>query len=757
MPVAENQLDFKGLAQELLSRSLDLLGSWFPQGQAKGNEFEIGDISGAKGDSLKINIRTGLWKDFAGDISGGDLISLFAAKNNIGQAEAYRILIGEQGYEPSERPEAPPEPAPEPETCLPPENVDEPNFIHPNHGESIAHWTYRDEEGRTIFHVARYEPEGKKHVLPWSWSDEKGWILKGFPAPRPLYGLEHKHLHAEKKLCLIVEGEKTAEAARQLLGSKYWVITWPNGAQAFKKADWSPVFGWCVLLWPDRDKAGKYAMDGIAELLKKHCPQIRMIDPGQEEDGWDADDFLYKENFDEAKTIAWAKERVKVIHDARPKPKTEIATTPITPELVAPKEPVNEEVVIDEFGTADELPTDYSASEEYWIDRLQYKKQKNQAPLMNVDNAMRALEGHPKFRGCIRYDTFYSNIFVKDKGEWRAWKNSDGKELLGYMQRFLGLVKIGKDQVEIAAHNVAIHNPCNAPKDWMETLKWDGVPRLDRMLTTYYTADENDYTKAVGKNFMIGMVARIYQPGCKQDNMMILEGAQGNFKTTSLEVLGGEWYSTASASPDNKDFFVNLRGCMLVEIKELDNFRKADATLIKKILDTPYDDFRPPYGTVTERFLRSSVFVGTTNEKEYLKDNTGARRFYPIMTHSVKLEEIKRDRDQLFAEAVVRYKAKETWWEVPVKECLEEQEDRRMMDMWEEVISEYLRHKSEVTTVQVCVEALKIEVSKADQFVQKRVSKIMHLLKWEKNRHLGDDGIRRYIWRNAKYYSEPDV
>jgi putative DNA primase/helicase len=195
---------------------------------------------------------------------------------------------------------------------------------------------------------------------------------------------------------------------------------------------------------------------------------------------------------------------------------------------------------------------------------------------------------------------------------------------------------------------------------------------------------------------------------------------------------------------------------MIVEIKELDNFRKADATLIKKILDTPYDDFRPPYGMVTERFLRSSVFVGTTNEKEYLKDNTGARRFFPIMTHAVKLDEIKRDRDQLFAEAVVRYKAGESWWEVPKEECLEAQEERRVSDAWEDIIAEFLAYKSEVTTHQVCLEALKIDISKMDQFVQKRVAKIMRLFKWEKDR-FGAGADRRYIWRSPRYYSEPDV
>jgi hypothetical protein len=454
----------------------------------------------------------------------------------------------------------------------------------------------------------------------------------------------------------------------------------------------------------------------------------------------------------------WAKPRAKVLWDARPKPKTEIAKIekpqPLEGELVE-GEPVSGEDSIDEFGDASELPANYTSRQLFWIERLGFQKQKNQVPLMNADNAMLALEVHPKFRGCIRYDTFYSNIFIYDEGEWRAWKNSDSVVMMMYMQRFFGLSKISKEQVQYAALTVALHNLCNAPKDWMETLKWDGTPRLDRMLTTYYMADENEYTKAVGKNFMIGMVARIYEPGCKQDCMMILEGAQGNFKTTSLEVLGGKWYSTASASPDNKDFFVNLRGCMIVEIKELDNFRKADATLIKKILDTPYDDYRPPYGMVNERFLRQSIFVGTTNEKEYLKDNTGARRFYPIMTHAVKLEDIKRDRDQLFAEAVVRYKAKESWWEVPVEECLEQQESRRMMDMWEEVISEYLLYKSEVTTAQICAEALKIEVAKADQFVQKRVGKIMRLFKWEKDR-FGTGADRRYIWRSPKFYSEPE-
>jgi hypothetical protein len=278
MPVADNQLDFKGLAAELLGRSRELVPQWLEGGKINGREYKTSGLQGGSGDSMSINLDTGLWADFAdSSCSGGDLISLYAKIHNIGQAEAFRILSGEQGFEPAERPEIPPEPEPEPETCLPPENVDEPNFIHPNHGEAIAHWTYRTEDGHPIFHVARYEPDGKKAILPWSWSDEVGWCLKGFPPPRPLFGLEEL-ARLPNAPVLVVEGEKCAVAARYLVEDRYVVVSWPNGSNAVNKADWRPLAGRVILLWPDNDEAGKKAMYQIAEILKKQCPVIKILE-----------------------------------------------------------------------------------------------------------------------------------------------------------------------------------------------------------------------------------------------------------------------------------------------------------------------------------------------------------------------------------------------------------------------------------------------------------------------------------------------
>ena len=306
--------DFHSLSAELLARSESLCNEWFPAGKKRGHEFVVGDLQGAPGESLSINLNSGVWMDFATGESGGDFISLFAAMHRIEQGEAFRRLCNGHApaalARPAERKSAAPPPAP---IVLPvPDNVSPPSMRHRQHGVPSATWCYRDQQGRVLGYVARYDPpEGRKQIVPWIFT-EAGWTARAFPDPRPLYGLNRLVLNAR---VLIVEGEKAADAAQAIVGERYAVLTWPGGAQALGKADFAALAGHKVLLWPDADEPGVACMRKLADRLLPICPEVKVLDVSGQPDGWDAADC----GFDWQEFLAWARPRAQVV-GAKPPP-----------------------------------------------------------------------------------------------------------------------------------------------------------------------------------------------------------------------------------------------------------------------------------------------------------------------------------------------------------------------------------------------------------------------------------------------------
>jgi P4 family phage/plasmid primase-like protien len=309
---------------------MDLLPAWFPQGKVIGSEFAIGSLNGESGQSLKVSITKGIWKDWATDEGGSDLISLYAAIHGIGQGEAAKDLAKEIGFRLGGKPQtesAQPRkskrqtPAAKPAESLtvgpPPAGTPKPEMKHPVHGTPSKSWEYRGAEGQTLFHVARYDSgPTEKHFLPWSWSTgDSKWVSKGWAQPRPLYGLELLAARPAAPI-LIVEGEKSADAARGIAGKHYVVMAWPNGAQAALKSDWTPIHGRKVVLWPDADAPGAKAMAELAAHLHPYCLEVKLIsldppDAFTRQPGFDAADALAGGwNWDSFKS--WAKPRVHI-------------------------------------------------------------------------------------------------------------------------------------------------------------------------------------------------------------------------------------------------------------------------------------------------------------------------------------------------------------------------------------------------------------------------------------------------------------
>jgi len=194
-----------------------------------------------------------------------------------------------------------------------------------------------------------------------------------------------------------------------------------------------------------------------------------------------------------------------------------------------------------------------------------------------------------------------------------------------------------------------------------------------------------------------------------------------------------------------------MPGKLILEISELHSFSKADVNAIKKFITCRIDRYRPSYGRVAQDFPRQSVFVGTTNEDEYLRDHTGARRFWPLKTNTILVPKIRDEREQLFAEAVHFYRSGSTWWEMPEEQTLDQQENRRQGDEWEQIVTNYLKIKDESTIEEVAVNCLGIKIERLDMIAQHRIGRILKLLKWRKV-HTTRDNTFLNVWRSPNYY-----
>ncbi|UPJ97430.1 virulence-associated E family protein [Bradyrhizobium sp. 172] len=253
----------------------------------------------------------------------------------------------------------------------------------------------------------------------------------------------------------------------------------------------------------------------------------------------------------------------------------------------------------------------------------------------------------------LRYNSFDGRMIIKglpgfdlldDAAMERLWLSID--------ERFEFLPP--KDFFWVVVGDAARQNSFHPVRDYLDGLKWDGVDRIDRWLTTYAGAVDTEYVRAIGRLVLIAAVRRIRSPGCKFDEMPILEGTQGTEKSKALEILAvnPDWFSDdLPLGADSKRMIEHISGRWIIEAAELNGMRKADVEHLKAFLSRRTDRARLAYGRMTTELLRQCVIFGSTNDHKYLRDLTGNRRFWPVKVIAFDTAALRRDRDQLWAEA----------------------------------------------------------------------------------------------------------
>lgn len=357
--------------------------------------------------------------------------------------------------------------------------------------------------------------------------------------------------------------------------------------------------------------------------------------------------------------------------------------------------------------------------------------------------------------GLLAYNEFTEQCTLVRRAPWhkpdqampnggKAWTDEDTIMCRYFLSKEKGF-DVSVNIVEEAAIVVSKRSPNHPVRNYLNSVEWDKTPRLDTWLHDYCGVKDDSYSQAVAAKTLMGAVARVFEPGCKFDYMLVLEGRQGSGKSSVVACLGGYWYGDITIDPHNKDTVTTMLGKWICEASEMEFTSRAEAQALKAFLTRQTDHIRAAYARHVRAYHRQSIFIGTMNleaEPGYLKDNTGNRRFWPVLTSHINIPGLSAVRDQLFAEAKERYFKGESLFiedEAAVDQAFAEQHARRQVDPWLEKISDWLdadefeKSRDIVTGMEIwtkCLLGMEKNVTRREQC---RIANVMqHELGWHK-------------------------
>ena len=445
------------------------------------------------------------------------------------------------------------------------------------------------------------------------------------------------------------------------------------------------------------------------------------------------------------------------------------------------------QLVNDRIAEADEFEVlEDEPAPDAWKEKLKFTEKG--AIAMTIENVVTILQNDPKLAGALALNEMEHNIVARQSLPWRKisgvsqWVDADDAALRYYLERVYGIA--AKDKIFDAVNVVAGENAFHPVREYLDSCTWDGVPRVETLLIDYLGAEDNAYTRAVTRKTLVAAVARIYKPGCKFDYMLTLRGRQGLGKSAFIGKLGGQWFSDTFSTMQGKEAYEQVLGVWIMEVGELAGMRKAEAETIKLYISKQTDRFRPAYGRRLQEFPRQCIFIGTTNETQFLRDTTGNRRFWVVDTPNDPTLDMWDDLTPetvrlIWAEAVQLYRKGEKLYlsrdlekmarevqqsyeeENPKAGIVAEYLDRLLPDGWDDL--DYytrrqwletdalgVRRRETVTTLEIWVEALNGHPDKLDRYAAKDIRDIMAgLSEW---RHQGNKQITARPYGRQRYY-----
>jgi predicted P-loop ATPase len=714
-------------------------------------------------------------------------------------------------------------------TVLPvPHDVPLPTFRHSHYQtDALVDKSVYLLDGELLGYMVRFRSSiGEPKALPYTWckSDRDAslkWHWRQFDEPRPLF-LAARELPGAGTTVVLVDDELTAGVLQTALNvdadGAYSVVTWPGGGKSWRKADWAWLQGRSVLLWPnseaqhaDINRAERAAMAddtgrailqaekpllplrrqpaylvmrAVGEHLRAHheckVAMLQIPEPGAVRSGWNASDAVLYD--------LWPSVRLfNFLGSAQPL--LDAAEGGSTPTIAA----------AGDGGGAGAM----KAAERRWRDCLLLtEKGLVKAVRENIVIALAGLPGDgiagcDDAAGLVRYNEFTNNIEKSRPSPWGTpagvWEEHDELMMGEWLVRAHYLPSMPRSALEEAVVMVARRNAYHPVRERMLALRgvWDGKRRLtdwlERVCLQAGSLGPNDaelrqYLARAGTWFVRAMVARVLPvertgsritrgPGTKFDYMLVLEGGQGAGKTTFSEVLGGDHFANTGLTLGDKDSYQNIQGVHVYEWAELDGLARADLTRVKSFISSSKDRFRASFDRRPKDYPRQVVFVGTTNERNYLSDPTGNRRFWPVAcTRDLDIDWLQANLKQLLAEALHDLDAGARFWPLREEQRLlfdPQQTARVLQNPLESNIRRYLYDDDQKVpqfgvngallkciTLLDLLNAIGYTVDKQTPQLAKQVSAVMHSLGWELKRASkakgGEDMARPYYYQRPK-------
>lgn len=376
------------------------------------------------------------------------------------------------------------------------------------------------------------------------------------------------------------------------------------------------------------------------------------------------------------------------------------------------------------------------------------KKGKIEATLENVDKAVRSGE----FCGMdIRFDEFRDEIMYCEPGtgQWRPFADADYSRLRIKLER-QGFKAVGRELIRDAVLLVAVEQPFDSAVEWLERLEWDGVKRIDGFLVDYFGAEGGEYTTAVSRYLWTAFAGRVLSAGCKADMVPILVGPQGAGKSSGVAALSPapEFFAEISFHEREEDLARKMRGRLVAEIGELRGLHTRELEHIKAFITRTHENWIPKYREFAVSFPRRLVFIGTTNQHEFLADETGNRRWLPVKVEGADVEAIGRDRLQLWAEARESFKATGIAFRQAERLGKTVHEEHTIKDPWLEIVEKWLKEpdftgecpseRALLQATDVLVEALDFKPSLIKPNDKKRMGTVLLALGYKASRSTVD-------------------